>query len=125
MLPLTLIVELPSGSTVLSRTTPDASRLDAAELLVRRMHLRYLTGRGFIGVDDMREAVRLSAIAPGSWQHALALAELLTPVSGRRTKRAKPYRSRPRRSPASPPVSAPVLRAHGARDGVHKCGPYD
>ena len=40
------------------------------------MILRLSTGREFAGLADVREAVRLSAGAPDSWQHALAVAEL-------------------------------------------------
>lgn len=50
--------------------------LVVAELLVRRMHLRFLTGRAFMNPEEMREAVRLASAEPESWQHALALAEL-------------------------------------------------
>ncbi len=50
--------------------------LDAAELLVRRAHLRFALGHSFMTVEEMREAVRLSAVEPESWQHALSLAEL-------------------------------------------------
>ncbi|WP_185972526.1 helix-turn-helix transcriptional regulator [Georgenia yuyongxinii] len=50
--------------------------LAAAALRVRRMNLRHSTGRKFAGLDDVREAVRLSAPWPHSWQYAYALAEL-------------------------------------------------
>ncbi len=40
------------------------------------MHLRFMTGREFFPVGDMREAVRLSAAYPDSPEHALAVADL-------------------------------------------------
>ena len=40
------------------------------------MILRWSTGREFAPMADVREAVRLSASAPDSWQYALAMAEL-------------------------------------------------
>jgi hypothetical protein len=48
----------------------------AADLLVRRMLLRLSTGREFAGLEDVREAVQLSAAYPDSPEHALAMAEL-------------------------------------------------
>ena len=68
--------ELAAVDLLLSETDPTISPLDAAALLVRRMDLRQSTGREFAGLREVREAVRLSATAPHSWQHALALAEL-------------------------------------------------
>lgn len=53
-----------------------AAPLEATDLMVRRMHLQFSTGRSFFPMADIREAVRLSAAVPDSWQHALALAEL-------------------------------------------------
>jgi DNA-binding CsgD family transcriptional regulator/tetratricopeptide (TPR) repeat protein len=47
-----------------------------AELLVRRMHLRFLSGREFFEVGPMRDAVRLAATDRSSPQYALAVAEL-------------------------------------------------
>ena len=47
-----------------------------AELLVRRQHLRFMTGRGFLDAAEMRRAVELARVEPNSWQHAFALAEL-------------------------------------------------
>ncbi len=50
----------------------------AAELLVRRADLRFLTGLDFLSERDVRAAVDLSAGAdPDSWQHAHALASLV------------------------------------------------
>jgi DNA-binding CsgD family transcriptional regulator len=40
------------------------------------MELRLMTGREFSGLDDLQEAVRISAPRPDSWEHALAVAEL-------------------------------------------------
>jgi DNA-binding CsgD family transcriptional regulator len=69
-------VELGAVEALLTRTSPDHEPLDRSELIVRRMHLHFMTGRGFIAAEPMREAVRLSEVDPASWQHALALAEL-------------------------------------------------
>jgi DNA-binding CsgD family transcriptional regulator len=55
-----------------------AGELDAlatAELVVRRQHLRFSTGAGFLDLAEMERAVELSAGDPGSRQHAFALAE--------------------------------------------------
>jgi DNA-binding CsgD family transcriptional regulator/tetratricopeptide (TPR) repeat protein len=68
--------ELETVDSLLAGLDWDEQPLLAAELLVRRMHLRFFTGTGFMSVEDMREAVRLAGMAPGSWQHAYALAEL-------------------------------------------------
>ena len=69
-----LSVELESIEALLGG--PDGDPLVRAELMVRRMHLQLSTGQGFFPLPDIREAVRLSAGAPRSRQHALALAEL-------------------------------------------------
>ncbi|WP_136708907.1 LuxR family transcriptional regulator [Agromyces sp. H66] len=58
--------------------------LEAAVLLVRRMHLRFRTGRGYIDPADAREAVRLASAAPGSTAAALAVAELAHALALRR-----------------------------------------
>jgi DNA-binding CsgD family transcriptional regulator len=68
--------ELYAVDALLERIDRDEQPLLAAELLVRRMHLRFSTGREFLVPGDMREAARLSATDPASWQHAFALAEL-------------------------------------------------
>ncbi|WP_022884441.1 helix-turn-helix transcriptional regulator [Glaciibacter superstes] len=68
--------ELRAVDALLERSDPGTQPLLVAELMVRRMHLRFSTGRSFLSPDDMREAVRLSGVEPASWQHALALAEL-------------------------------------------------
>ena len=49
--------------------------LTASALVVRRQHLRFSTGAGFLDLAEMERAVELSAGSPESWQHALALAE--------------------------------------------------
>jgi DNA-binding CsgD family transcriptional regulator len=68
--------ELEAVDALLARLDPEVEPLIAAELLVRRMHLRFMAGREFIDLDEMREAVRLAAADPGSSEYALALAEL-------------------------------------------------
>jgi DNA-binding CsgD family transcriptional regulator len=40
------------------------------------MQLRLMTGQGLVVIDDVREAVRISAPHPNQWEHALAMAEL-------------------------------------------------
>ena len=45
-------------------------------LPLRREHLRFSTGRGFLNPEPMQRAVDLSAHAPDSWQHGYARAEL-------------------------------------------------
>lgn len=50
--------------------------LMTCELVVRRQHLRFMTGAGFLELREMQRAVDLAAGAdPQSWQHAFALAE--------------------------------------------------
>jgi predicted ATPase len=68
--------ELEAVEALLARIHPDVEPLAASELMVRRMHLRFMTGQAFIEVDEMNEAERLAATDPSSPQHALALAEL-------------------------------------------------
>jgi len=68
--------ELDAVESLLARVDREAQPLVAAELLVRRMHLRDITGQGFIDVDEMREAVRLAEADTTSAEYALALAEL-------------------------------------------------
>ncbi|MGO4385434.1 helix-turn-helix transcriptional regulator [Specibacter sp. RAF43] len=68
--------ELEAVEALLVVAGIDARPLDAAELLVRRSHLLFSTGRSFMTIGDMRQAVRLAAVEPASWQYALALAEL-------------------------------------------------
>jgi DNA-binding CsgD family transcriptional regulator/tetratricopeptide (TPR) repeat protein len=87
--------ELDTVELLLGATDPSSHPLDVAELMVRRMHLRFSTGREFFDPNAMREAVRISAVEPGSWQHAFALAELAhagvwqdDPDAGRNASRA-------------------------------------
>ena len=68
--------ELTAVDDLLALVDRERDPLTAAELLVRRMILRLSTGREFAGLADVREAVRLSAGAPDSWQYALSVAEL-------------------------------------------------
>ncbi len=68
--------ELEAVEALLAGIDVAARPLDASELLVRRTHLLFSTGRAFMSVSDMREAVRLAAVEPKSWQYGLALAEL-------------------------------------------------
>jgi DNA-binding CsgD family transcriptional regulator len=67
--------ELTAVDDLLALVDRERDPLTAAELLVRRMILRLSTGREFAGLADVREAVRLSAGAPESWQYALSVAE--------------------------------------------------
>lgn len=50
--------------------------LDVAELMVRRAHLRFSTGREFLVRSPMTMAVQLASADAESWQYAFALAEL-------------------------------------------------
>ena len=68
--------ELHAVESLLARVDRDAQPLVAAELLVRRMHLRDIAGQAFIDVDEMREAVRLAEADTTSPEYALALSEL-------------------------------------------------
>lgn len=67
--------ELEAVEALLALVDGGARPLDAAELLVRRTLLRHATGRAFMDLADTRTAVRMAAVAPDSWQYALALAE--------------------------------------------------
>ncbi|MDJ0314602.1 LuxR family transcriptional regulator [Arthrobacter sp. H35-D1] len=71
-----LEVELTAVQELLARTDAGLQPLDVAELLVRRTHLLFSTGRSFMTVEDMRQALRHASADPSSWQYALALAEL-------------------------------------------------
>lgn len=68
--------ELHAVESLLEEVDTELAPLEVAELMVRRMHLRFSTGRAFLSVADMREAVRIASADPTSWQYALALAEL-------------------------------------------------
>jgi DNA-binding CsgD family transcriptional regulator len=61
---------------LLAETSEEQDPLLAGELLVRREHLRFSTGRGFLRVEPFDHAVELTRSWPLSWQHAYALAEL-------------------------------------------------
>lgn len=68
--------ELRAVDLLLDGSDSEVDPLLVAELLVRRAHLRFSTGRRFLSQSDMREAVQVSSADPASWQHAFALAEL-------------------------------------------------
>ena len=68
--------ELEAVDALLARVDSEVEPLVAAELIVRRMHLRFMMGRDFIDLEEMRKAVRLAAADPASSEYALALAEL-------------------------------------------------
>ena len=68
--------ELDAVDDLMLEVGPEAEPLVMAELLVRRLHLRFLSGHSFFLPADAAEAVRLAGSDPTSWQHALALAEL-------------------------------------------------
>lgn len=68
--------ELDAVEALLARVDERDEPLVAAELRVRRMHLRFMRGRSFIEVDEMRGAVRLASADTSSPEYALALAEL-------------------------------------------------
>ena len=56
--------------------TRASSPCSVSELLVRREHLRFSTGRGFLRVEPVRRAAQLARPWPGSWQYGFALAEV-------------------------------------------------
>ena len=68
--------ELEAIESLLASLDHSAEPLMAAELLVRRTHLRFSTGQAFFTPNELREAVRLASVDPHSWQYALALAEV-------------------------------------------------
>jgi hypothetical protein len=68
--------ELAAVDALLDATDRAAEPLVVSELLVRRILLRTSTGAGFAEVGEVRVAAELAAIAPSSWQYALAIAEL-------------------------------------------------
>jgi DNA-binding CsgD family transcriptional regulator len=68
--------ELAAVDQLLTLVDREHHALLVAELLVRRMQLRLSTGREFAGLDDVRDAVRVSSAYPPSWQYAFAMAEL-------------------------------------------------
>lgn len=68
--------ELWAVEQLLASVDPATAPLVAGELHVRRVHLRFMAGRGFIDPDELRVAQRLAASDPASAEHALAMAEL-------------------------------------------------
>jgi DNA-binding CsgD family transcriptional regulator len=68
--------ELRAVEALLAGLDERRDPLRLAELVVRRQHLRFLTGRGFLDPAELRRAVRLTRGDAESWQHAFALAEL-------------------------------------------------
>lgn len=68
--------ELEAVNALLAGMDRGAEPLAAAELLVRRVHLRHSTGQQFYAMEDVIEAVRLSSVSQESWQYSFALAEL-------------------------------------------------
>ncbi len=68
--------ELLAVEAVLGTLDPRQDALAVSELLVRRQHLRFSTGEGFLDPVELRRAVELASPQPESWQYALALAEL-------------------------------------------------
>ncbi len=68
--------ELTAIEAILARASDEREPARVAELLVRRNQLLFSTGRAFMELGDLRRAVRLSASAPDSAEHALAMAEL-------------------------------------------------
>jgi DNA-binding CsgD family transcriptional regulator/tetratricopeptide (TPR) repeat protein len=68
--------ELAAVDALLAALDQDQDPLECAELLVRRQHLRFSTGKGFLDADELRRAVALAGREPESWQQAFALAEL-------------------------------------------------
>ena len=68
--------EFGAVEALLAEVHERSDPLLAAELLVRREHLRFSTGRGFLRVEPVRHAAALSRRWPDSWQHGYALAEV-------------------------------------------------
>lgn len=67
--------ELAAVEALLAQEAP-LDALVTSELVVRRQHLRFMTGAGFLEPQEMQRAVDLAAAGdPQSWQHAFALAE--------------------------------------------------
>jgi DNA-binding CsgD family transcriptional regulator len=70
------VEELAAVNELLALVDRDQDPLAAAELLVRRMHLRFSTGQEFMSPQDAAEALRLAAPYPASAEYALATSEL-------------------------------------------------
>ena len=69
-------VEHGAVQALLDATDETEQPLLVCELLVRREHLRFSTGRGFLRVEPVRRAAEMSTPWPDSWQHGFALAEV-------------------------------------------------
>ncbi|HET6694115.1 MAG TPA: AAA family ATPase, partial [Pedococcus sp.] len=69
-------VEHAAVEALLDATDESKQPLLVSELLVRREHLRFSTGRGFLRVEPVRRAAELARHWPGSWQYGFALAEV-------------------------------------------------
>ena len=67
--------ELEAVQEILLEVDRAVAPAECAELLVRRMHLRFSLGLGFITRADSDEAARVGSAVPDSWQYALAVAE--------------------------------------------------
>ena len=74
--------ELAAVDDLLALVDREEQPLLAAELLVRRMDLRLTTGREFAGLDDVQEAVRISAPHPHSAGMPWRWPNLRTPSCG-------------------------------------------
>ena len=70
------VAELRAVEALLDVTDSQAEPEVVAELLVRRMQLRQLIGLAYMSVNEARVAAELAADRPGTWQQALALANL-------------------------------------------------
>ncbi len=66
--------ELAAVEALLEERADDPACL--AELIVARTHIGFMLGSGFIDSASLQPAVEAGARTPGSWQHALAVAEL-------------------------------------------------
>ena len=69
-------VEHAAVEALLAETDESQQPLLVSELLVRREHLRFSTGRGFFRVEPVRRAAELARPWPDSWQYGFALAEV-------------------------------------------------
>jgi DNA-binding CsgD family transcriptional regulator len=67
--------ELEAIEALLAGLDHGGDPLAAAELIIRRMHLRLSTGEAFVDPDEAARASRLAEAEPHSWQLAYALAE--------------------------------------------------
>ena len=68
--------ELAAVEELLDLTDPSVAPEVRGELLVWRMLLRMSAGVSFLRMQDAEEAVECAGQRPGTWQHALAIAEL-------------------------------------------------